>query len=431
MVGPNLNQDDRNKLNVGALRFDYDVELAESIESMFQVSSHRSHPNYRIALDARRRNLLGDAIRVTQDLLPRVYDAFAQCLQLLEVSNQSGDLFVQHSAEYNANIVSDGQHFDIVVNSALAQDFTSDELRFVFGHELGHMLYSHSEISVPGLLDAYSDMPAETALMLFRWSRSAEISADRIGLLCSGSLDAAVSALFKTSSGMSNVPPEAVLASYRRQYDELKTHIETVGGPHGWARTHPMSPIRFKALEMASLDMVALASGAETFSWKSFRKLDREIAATLGALDTTAPASKGLRSEDGQTALFTILLYVAVSDGTLAWKQRWFIHDVHNVLNSSLPIEKMIDAVTSDFAIFKSSAMMDLHADREALDTDDASRALELCSLMVAIDPDDGTTYGEVINEVAEALGIPSSDIPDRPQVQQVDREAIRRVLRA
>lgn len=44
-------------------------------------------------------------------------------------------------------------------------------------------------------------------------------------------------------------------------------------------------PIRFKAMELAALDIIALGHGSGGFSEKGFRSMDRQISGILAALD--------------------------------------------------------------------------------------------------------------------------------------------------
>jgi hypothetical protein len=77
-----------------------------------------------------------------------------------------------------------------------------------------------------------------------------------------------------------------VLTSFRRQYDALERRIREDRGAEGWIRTHPMIPIRFKAMELAALDIIALGRGGFGFSEKGFQGVDRQISAILAALET-------------------------------------------------------------------------------------------------------------------------------------------------
>ncbi|GBC59866.1 peptidase M48 [Desulfonema ishimotonii] len=270
-----------------ALRFSYESELLRVISARLGAVPLIDHSRSGNLLAARRQELLGEAVRVTADLLPETHAVYRSCLELLG-GGLTGDLFVQQSGVYNASVFAHDTQFDILVHSALLKDFTADELRFVFGHELGHVFFKHSLFPVRGIIEQIGEDSPEAVALLLRWSRASEISADRMGMLCCGQLEPAVSALFKTASGLSGIDMGRVLTSFRKQYKALESQIRSVGEVAGWVRTHPMVPIRFKALELAALDIIALGRRDGFFSPRGFRDIDRQVADLLGALDRMA-----------------------------------------------------------------------------------------------------------------------------------------------
>jgi Zn-dependent protease with chaperone function len=76
---------------------------------------------------------------------------------------------------------------------------------FVIGHELGHVALGHTRLStlVGGLLGVPT-VPFFSAFLLpafLWWSRCAEYSADRAGLIACGELDKSIAALLKVMVG--------------------------------------------------------------------------------------------------------------------------------------------------------------------------------------------------------------------------------------
>jgi Zn-dependent protease with chaperone function len=106
------------------------------------------------------------------------------------------------------------------------------------------------------------DIDPSAVHLLMRWSRASEISADRAGMLCCKDLGSAATALFKTSSGLSGIGINRVLRSFRKQYEDLEIQIKSFDNAPPWVSTPPMIPIRFKALELATLDIIAFAKKA-------------------------------------------------------------------------------------------------------------------------------------------------------------------------
>ena len=64
------------------------------------------------------------------------------------------------------------------------------QLRFVIGHEIGHVLYNVNDLGI-FLHEAYDDEDANPSMALRHlfdtWSKWIEFSADRIGLVACGS----------------------------------------------------------------------------------------------------------------------------------------------------------------------------------------------------------------------------------------------------
>lgn len=272
--------------DIESLRFSYERHLLRAIASRLGAVPLIDYSQSRQLMDARRRDLLGEAVRVTEDLLPEVHKVYQDCLDMLG-GGFSGDLFVQQSSIYNAGVFAHDKKFDILIHSALLNDFSSDELRFVFGHELGHVVFQHSQFPVRDIIHHIKDEDPEAARMLFRWSRASEVSADRVGMLCCAQLGPAATAIFKTSSGLSGISVDRVLRSLRRQCKELEVQLKSVKDADTWVRTHPMIPIRFKAIELASLDIIALGRNTGGFSAKGFQRIDEQISIILEKLDSS------------------------------------------------------------------------------------------------------------------------------------------------
>lgn len=137
-------------------------------------------------------DLLSDAFQVTSASLPEVYDSYHRACDTLCVVNPP-PLYIEYSPVYNAHTTGVDKAF-IVVNSALAADLDGEELSYVLGHELGHYLCGHVKYqtfvqllvgkaieSIDGVAKILAD--ATFGPLLFLWSRRAEYSADRAGLL--------------------------------------------------------------------------------------------------------------------------------------------------------------------------------------------------------------------------------------------------------
>ena len=100
----------------------------------------------------------------------------------------------------------------VVVYSGTIDLLEEDELQYIIGHELGHILSDHVlyHMMVQGLVD-FINLPAKDLieLPLYYWSRMSELTADRAGLLACQDLNTAIRAMIK----MAGLP--------QSQYDKI------------------------------------------------------------------------------------------------------------------------------------------------------------------------------------------------------------------
>ena len=135
---------------------------------------------------------LGSAIRVDERQFSRLHRLLTEVAQTLDVA-ELPELYVSANPFPNALTIGMNNPF-IVVNSALVDLLDDEEMRFILGHELGHAVSGHAVyqtllqrlIQLSGVLNS---IPVGglgfRAIMaaLMEWSRKAELSADRAGLL--------------------------------------------------------------------------------------------------------------------------------------------------------------------------------------------------------------------------------------------------------
>ena len=84
------------------------------------------------------------------------------------------------------------------------------------------------------------------ALRLFAWSRYAEISADRAGILCAGEIDGVARALFRLASGLATdvvkVDAQALLSQVADMREEIASFKRKEAARRtDWFATHPFS----------------------------------------------------------------------------------------------------------------------------------------------------------------------------------------------
>jgi len=205
-----------------------------------------------------RRRLLTGALRVTRRMMPDLVDTLQQCREILGVKDAL-ELYIKPDSDVGAFVMKNPSGpWAMGLTSALVEKFTPEELRFVIGHELGHILFDHTSLPMPAVA-MVEDMAGtivsrQKAIELYLWCRSAEISADRAGLACAGRLEAAATAFLKLSSGLSRVDPGLDIADYIQQVESLASSPAARQKPRDdddtleCFNTHPYGPLRLRAL---------------------------------------------------------------------------------------------------------------------------------------------------------------------------------------
>lgn len=152
---------------------------------------------------AHHREIVSSAHAVTRQTSPDLFELAQDCSRQLRPA--PFELFVLRSSERNAYTFGLSNPRVVVLYSPLLKIMDLAELRFILGHELGHIALNHTWLNT--LLGGMSGVPvsfgaAIVFIFAFRWwNRACEYSADRAGLIACGSLEKATSALIKLVAG--------------------------------------------------------------------------------------------------------------------------------------------------------------------------------------------------------------------------------------
>jgi len=251
------------------VRYRGDVQDVEELTRTYRVADYLDtvEENRRQMDRGIREKLIKHGIRLSERISPRIYRLFHQLCERFGVESQA-EVFCLPAAEVNAFATIDireSRTFSLIgVTSSALERLDDPELRFILGHELGHILFGNNHLD--GLLSTNKDTPDITVLpamgesLFLRWRKKAEISADRAGLLAAGDFRSSATALMKATFGLSeknlNLDVEALVS----QVDEIKGHPELMAETFA---SHPLLPIRLKALELFSRSAKAGRSGLE------------------------------------------------------------------------------------------------------------------------------------------------------------------------
>jgi len=202
----------------------------------------------------KRSELLGSAVKVTDQQFPRLHHIATRCAHTLHIPTPA--IYVSPAiGELNAHTLGTDEDSYIVVNGALVDHLTDEELTFVIGHECGHIHNSHVVFStalhyLTSAAAFYVRWIVQPAILALRaWSRRAEVTCDRAGLLCVKDLDVANAAMVKLALGAQKLYKDLKIDEYVKQLDEGRRGI---GRLTELLRSHPYVPKRIEALRLFS-----------------------------------------------------------------------------------------------------------------------------------------------------------------------------------
>jgi Zn-dependent protease with chaperone function len=174
-----------------------------------------------------------NAVRSSPTQFPRVHRLYERAARTLEAPAEY-PVYVSQTPFANAGAYGMERPF-IIVNSGLVQLLEDDELQFVLGHEIGHVMSGHvlyTTMMVILLQLAERGFPvvglAARAILvgLLEWYRKAELSSDRAGILSVQDAEVGMRVMMKFAGGGMN--EHTNLPEFIRQADEYR-----VGGDLG------------------------------------------------------------------------------------------------------------------------------------------------------------------------------------------------------
>lgn len=204
-----------------------------------------------------------ESIAVGPQQYPKIHALGEDCARRLGIGIPQ--IFICSDDSTDAyTIASDNVAPIIVISSKIVESFTPEELKFVIGHECGHIHNLHgvynsvSEIMTNQLAERVLQAVPTQALLepmiqggitIFfkRWSRCAEITCDRAGLICCGDVNTAETALVKLVTGGGETLKDINIEAFRKQISQVQSApvklLELFN-------THPLIPKRINALRL-------------------------------------------------------------------------------------------------------------------------------------------------------------------------------------
>ena len=146
--------------------------------------------------------LLGNSVKVTENQFPEIYDII--CHASKNLSMPIPDVFIRQSPVLQAYALGIWGRKSVVLHSALVETMNYSELASIIGHEFTHIKCEHTSWGILANLHSSIPIPIISDILSFifnKWSRKAEYTCDRGGLIVIQNANASVYAIAKLAVG--------------------------------------------------------------------------------------------------------------------------------------------------------------------------------------------------------------------------------------
>ena len=224
-----------------------------------------------------RGRLLGSSVRVHDTQYPRVFAIVKRACAALEIPMPL--VFVREDNFVPVAALGFGEPYALVLSSHWIEVFRDDELAFMIGRELGHIAAGHTRFL--SLLSVNGKENPLIALIFGGWLRRCTMTCDKVGLLCCGTLDAAIRAI-----GVAEFHEFGRKVDYQA-FSEQHAEIEadTISRWGTWLGSEPYATTRIAALR--AFIVSSAYAGAETWF---LRERDEEPPSLAAPGSTTVDA---------------------------------------------------------------------------------------------------------------------------------------------
>ena len=193
-----------------------------------------------------RGRLLGGGLRIHAEQFGNIHAVVDECARMLRMPTPH--VFIRDDPFVPVIAIGIGEPYAVVISAQYVEHFAPDELRFLIGRELGHIASGHTRYT--SLLSSNGRENGVLAVAFGAWLRKIDYTADRVGLLCCGSLDAAMRAIAVSAFGA--VGRRADLGAFAGQLKEL--HAEPSLRMAEWTSSTPYATNRIAALHRFARD---------------------------------------------------------------------------------------------------------------------------------------------------------------------------------
>jgi len=224
-----------------------------------------------------RGRLLGSSVRVHDTQYPRVFAIVKRACAALDIPMPL--VFVREDNYVPVAALGFGEPYALVLSSHWIEVFRDDELAFMIGRELGHIAAGHTRFL--SLLSVNGKENPLISLIFGGWLRRCTMTCDKVGLLCCGSLDAAIRAIGVAE--FHEFGRKVDYQAFAEQHAEIQADSVSRWGT--WLGSEPYATTRIAALR-AFIETPAYAAGSEWFMRERGEEPPALSAPGTGAVDS-------------------------------------------------------------------------------------------------------------------------------------------------
>ena len=255
----------------GERRFRRNLMLARPVTMALEATT-------RLWRDVARTELLGTAVKVTDQQFPRVFEAARTAGAALRVKPPV--VFAAPSSSIKVKVLGTEDAPHLIVNLDLAEKLDDTELVAAIAHELGHVqnghiLYTTALYYLQHSAAFFVRWVVQPAIITLQaWSRRAEVTCDRASLLAVRDLDKTLFALVRRELGLDK--GSAFNAEeYLRALPDVNKGL---GRLAELFRSNPYVPKRVQALRLfANSALYAQVLGQDPTGKPSHTEIDKQV----------------------------------------------------------------------------------------------------------------------------------------------------------
>lgn len=243
-----------------------------------------------VMIRSHHQSLMRDAHHVRDLRSPNLVQLVDECS--LKLQPDEVDVYLVNKNQMNAYTFGISSPKVLVLYTPLLKVLSPGELKFIIGHEMGHVALGHTWLNT--IVGGLAGIPAPfgAAILLYAafrwWNRMCEFSADRAGLLACGNLNLAVSALVKLVAPEIRTQREfeKALAMIDAQDDEVSNRLAEA------FQSHPMLIRRINELQAyaqtAEYQKLQAGVNRNVGVYRDYSQEDQQLSQS----DIDAPASE-------------------------------------------------------------------------------------------------------------------------------------------